>query len=66
MSINEYEIIDKFECCGVKMVIVRLPESAHIMPLKEWRNVYRRLHPVKRKNEKKYKKQGKKNKRKIA
>lgn len=45
MDRDEYEIVREFECCGKKMVIVKLPTGTHIMPLAEWRWTYGMLHP---------------------
>ena len=39
------EVIGNFICCGKHMVIVELEHGVHVMPIDEWRRVYRKLHP---------------------
>lgn len=39
------EVLSIFICGGDYMVIVKLEHGVHVMPMKEWKSVYGRLHP---------------------
>lgn len=42
--IDEFEVIEEFNCCGKSMVTLRIGNSAHVMSLEEWHKVYGRNH----------------------
>lgn len=44
---NEYKVINQFECCGKQMVTVRIGNTANVMSLEEWRKIYGRNHQEK-------------------
>lgn len=47
---KENNIIGAFECCGSKMVIVKMKNATHVMSLNEWKRVYGHLNPGRWKN----------------
>lgn len=42
---KEYELIREFMCNGKQMVIIRIKNCVHTMPLDEWKRTYGKLHP---------------------
>ncbi len=40
----KHKVLKQFECNGEKMVIVKMSNSAHVMPLVEWKRTYGKLH----------------------
>lgn len=33
---NEYEVVGKFDCYGISMVVIKAVHGTHIMPGDEW------------------------------
>ncbi len=48
MDKDDIKIICEFDCNGITMIVVRLENSIHVMPLNEWK--WTKKHLRKRKN----------------
>lgn len=66
IKVNEYEVVGRFDCHGIDMVIIRMGDATHVMSTDDWKKVWGRLHPGRWEKEKLGKNREGKKRKKIA